>query len=80
MICAIYGMQKLTGVKNSRIFILPVVSIVLYLGLKMASSVLDHIEAGLKILPYNLWIPLFFVLPAVLFAVAWGRMKLGKEM
>lgn len=75
---AIYGMQKLMQVKNNRIFILPVTMIVLYLGLKMASSVLDHIDAGLKILPYNLWIPLFYVLPSILFVVAWYRQKAGK--
>ncbi|CUH96507.1 putative membrane protein [Propionispora sp. 2/2-37] len=75
---AIYGMQKLTRVKNSRIFILPVTLIVLYLGLKMASSVLDHIDTGLKVLPYNLWVPLFYVLPTILFVVAWCRQKLTK--
>lgn len=76
---AIYGMQKLTQVKNCRIFILPVAFIVLFLGLKMASSVVDHLDVGLKVLPYNLWIPLFFVLPSILFIVAWIRRKLGKE-
>ncbi len=76
---AIYGIQKLTRVKNSRVFILPIVVIVLYLGMKMASSVLDHIEAGLKVLPYNLWILLFLVLPGILFIVAWIRQKLGKK-
>lgn len=76
---AIYGMQKLTKVTNSRIFILPVVIITLYLGLHMASGVVDHIETGLKILPYNLWIPLFFLLPGILFIVAWARQKWGKS-
>lgn len=76
---AIYAIQKLTQVKNSRVFILPVVSIALYLGLKMASSVIDHIETGLKILPYNLWVPLFFVLPGILFIVAWIRQKIEKK-
>ena len=76
---AIYGIQKLTQVKNSRIFVLPVIVIVLYLGLNMASNVVEHIEIGLKVLPYNLWIPLFLVLPSILFVVAWIRQKLGKE-
>lgn len=76
---AIYAMQKLTGVQNSRIFILPATTVVLYLGLKMAASVLDHIETGLKVLPYNLWVPLFLVLPAILFVVAWARKLMGTE-
>lgn len=76
---AIYGIQKLTQVKNCRIFVLPVVVIVLYLGMTMASSVVDHIETGLKVLPYNLWIPLFFVLPCILLTVAWIRQKVGKK-
>lgn len=79
LFAAIYAIQKLTQVKNSRVFILPAVVIVLYLGLKMASSVIDHIEAGLKVLPYNLWIPLFLVLPSILFIVAWIRRKLGTK-
>jgi spore germination protein KB len=76
---AIYAIQKLTKVENCRVFIVPVVVIVLYLGMKMASSVIDHIEAGLKVLPYNLWIPLFLVLPVMLFIVTWIRQKLGKK-
>jgi len=76
---AIYGFQKLMHVKNNRIFIIPIVVIVLYLGLTMASSVVDHIDAGLKVLPYNLWIPLFLVLPSILFMVALIRRKWGKE-
>lgn len=79
LFAAIYAIQKLTQVKNSRVFILPVVVIVLYLGMTMASSVIDHLETGLKILPYNLWIPLFLVLPSILFIVTLIRKKLGKK-
>ncbi len=66
---AVYGMQKLLKAKSYRIFIIPVAAAVSYLGMTMADSVLEHSEVGLKILPFNLWIPLFYVLPILLFIV-----------
>ncbi len=73
LFAAIRGIQQLSYAKNSRVFILPAIVIVLYLGMNMAANAPEHIEAGLKILPYNLWILLFFVLPGILFIVAWIR-------
>lgn len=76
---AVRAIQKLTLVPNGRIFILPAGVIVLYLGMSMASNVSAHVEAGLKVLPYNLWVPLFLVLPTILFIVTLVRRKFGKN-
>ncbi|MBW7572010.1 GerAB/ArcD/ProY family transporter [Caproiciproducens faecalis] len=77
---AVYGMQKLLKTKSYKTFILPVTAAVAFLALTMARSVLEHFEAGLKILPYNLWVPLFYILPALLFiVVAIKRLKQVKQ-
>lgn len=77
--CAVYAIRKLTHVPNGHVFILPVAVIVYYLSLTMASSVVNHIQTGLKILPYNLWIPLFLVFPGILFIVATIKKKATKK-
>jgi spore germination protein KB len=76
---AVRGAQQLTYAKNSRIFILPVVFIAMYLGMTMASNTAEHIEAGLKILPYNLWIYIFIFLPILLLIVTWIRKKVKRS-
>lgn len=76
---AIRGMQQLTYAKNSRPFIIPTVLIVFYLGLQMARNASEHIEAGLKIMPYNLWVPLFIVMPMLLLAVTLIRNEVEKR-
>lgn len=73
------AIQQLTLVPNGRIFVLPVVLIGLYLGMTMASNVSAHIEAGLKIIPYNLLIPLFLILPGILFVVTIIRQQLKNK-
>ncbi|MBC2579445.1 endospore germination permease [Clostridium sp. DJ247] len=63
------AIQQLTAVANGRIFILPVLIIVLYLGVTMSSSVSSHIQSGLRIHPNLIPIMIYFVLPAILFMV-----------
>lgn len=76
---AIRGMQQLTYAKNSRTFIIPSVLTVFYLGLEMAKNGIEHIEAGLKILPYNLWMLLFIILPIILLIVSLIRNAIEKK-
>jgi len=76
---AIYGIQKLTKAKNSRHFIIPVAVIVIYIALTMATNVVDHLYVGLKILPFNLWLPLFYVLPVILLIVTLVRKKIKAQ-
>lgn len=75
---AVRAIQQLTLVPNGRIFVLPVAIIGLCLSMTMASSVSAHIETGLKIIPYSLSIPLYIVLPGVLFVVTLVRNKFKK--
>jgi spore germination protein KB len=76
---AIRGIQQLTYAKSSRTFIIPAVLIVFYLGLYMAKNSTEHIEAGLKIMPYNLWLPLFLILPIILLIVSLIRSGIEKR-
>ncbi|GFP74616.1 GerAB/ArcD/ProY family transporter [Clostridium fungisolvens] len=71
------GIQQLTYTKSHRIFVIPAAAIILYLGMSMASNSTEHIEAGLKIMPYNLWLLLFYILPIILFIVSLIRKKLS---
>jgi spore germination protein KB len=65
MFAVVRAIQKLTLVKNSRVFILPVAAIALYLGMTMSSNILVHIETSLKMIQYNLFVPLFIILPSI---------------
>ncbi|KZL89060.1 GerAB/ArcD/ProY family transporter [Clostridium magnum] len=76
LFAGVRAIQQLTLVTNGRIFVLPVAAIGLYLAMTMASNVSAHIEAGLKIIPYNLLIPLFLILPGILFIVTLIRQQL----
>lgn len=76
LFCAVRGIQLLVNTE-SKLVTIPLVAIsVLYIGANMASSSSEHIEVGLKVIPYNLWFPLFYVLPIVLFIVTIIRKKI----
>lgn len=79
MFAVVRAIQKLTLVKNSRVFILPVSAIALYLGMTMSSNILVHIETSLKMIQYNLFVPLFIILPSILFVVTLIRGKYRKN-
>lgn len=75
LFCAVRGIQLLVNTE-SKLVAIPLVAIsVLYLGANMASSSSEHIEVGLKVIPYNLWFPLFYIFPLVLFVVTMVRNK-----
>lgn len=75
LMTAILCIQKLTrSSTNSKIIIL-ISAIALWLGSSMAKNVSEHIFAGTKVLPYNLWIPLFLIIPGILLMVTWVRKK-----
>ncbi|WP_238884348.1 endospore germination permease [Clostridium sp. YIM B02551] len=78
--CAIKGVQKLLYTSNKNKTIIPVSLIVLYLGTNMAASGPEHIEVGVKIVPYNLWFPLFYVLPILLFVFILIKKALHKKV
>jgi spore germination protein KB len=63
------GIQQLTYTKNNRFFIIPIVITVFFVGMTMSSNISEHVEAGLKVLPYNLWMPLYIILPCLLLVI-----------
>jgi spore germination protein KB len=75
LMAAVLAIQKLTSSKSLRLPILIAAVITLWIGSNMARNVSDHIFVGTRILPYNLWIPLFIVIPAILLMVTWIRKK-----
>lgn len=78
--CAVKGVQQLLNTKNKNRTIIPVALIVLFLGTNMAASGPEHLEVGLKIVPYNLWLPLFYILPILLFAFILIKKVLHKKV
>jgi spore germination protein KB len=56
-----------------------VAAIALYLGMTMSSNILVHIETSLKMIQYNLFVPLFIILPSILFVVTLIRGKYRKN-
>ncbi|RXZ81683.1 spore gernimation protein [Paenibacillaceae bacterium] len=76
LMTAVLCIQKLTRAATSHIPILFATVTTFWIGSNMAKNVTEHIYAGTKVLPYNLWIPLFLVIPAVLLTVTWIRSKL----
>lgn len=79
LFAVVKAIQQLTLIKNGNISLLPVAIIGLYLAMTMGSSVSAHIETGLKIIPYSLSIPLYVILPGILFIVTLIRRKLAKR-
>ncbi|UZW15350.1 endospore germination permease [Clostridium pasteurianum] len=80
MFAAVRGIQQITPVKNSIIFILPVSIISLCWGIIMSPNISEHIEVAVKYFPYTLATPLFVVLPFILFIVSFIRTKKYKVM
>ncbi len=64
---AIRSIQILTLMQSSRIFILPVCGLQLFVGMTMTDNVIEHIMGvHMKILSPYVWVPMLFVLPGVL--------------
>ncbi|MDP4089273.1 MAG: endospore germination permease [Bacillota bacterium] len=77
--CAVRAIQILTFSKRNRKAILFVIIIVSYMGMNMAENSAEHLSTGLKIVPYSLWVPLFYVLPILLFIVTLLRKKIKSK-
>jgi len=75
LITAVLCIQKLTQAATPRWPILITAVITFWIGGNMADNVIDHIHSGIKILPLNLWIPMFLILPGILLMVTWMKKK-----
>lgn len=79
MFATVRGIQQLTLIRNNRVLIVPVALCILFIGMTMASSLQEHLEVGLKIYPWNLWLPMLLVLPTILLIVIWIRKTFVKR-
>ncbi|WP_276353319.1 GerAB/ArcD/ProY family transporter [Cohnella caldifontis] len=76
LLSVVLCVRRLTGAKSDRWIIPAAAAAAFFMGMTMADSFTDHLEAGFRNLPLQIWVPLFLVLPAAALAVA-GIRKLG---
>ena len=77
---AIYAIKQLTRLQSYRVLILPSIIIVLYIGMTVSKNVSEHIfYLALKIVTPYIWVPMFLILPAILFVVTWVKQKVIKR-
>ena len=79
MLAALEGIQQLTGMKDYRVLITPACIVALFLGMFMSKNISEHIYfTHMKILVPYIWVPMFLILPSILFIVTWFRQKVLK--
>ena len=66
---AIRGIQLLLKIKNRQKLIIPVTILLFYLGYSLSSNIQEHLKVAFEVFPYNLWIPLLWILPILLLLV-----------
>jgi spore germination protein KB len=65
----IRGVQILTNLQNSRVLIIPILMIILYLAVTAPNNIVEHIHGGFKILSVNFAAPVFLYIPALLWII-----------
>lgn len=74
MLAAVRGIQQLTNRKGYRVLVIPACAISLFLGMTMSKNISEHVyRHHFEILVPYVWLPLLFVLPAILLIVTWLR-------
>lgn len=69
MFFSIRAIQLLTKTENNRKIIIIVTLLAIMLGHSVSLNFQQHIQVAFDIFPYNLWLPLLWVLPILLFFV-----------
>ena len=69
MFFAIRGIQLLAKIKDRQKLIIPVAIVLFYLGYSLSSNIQEHLKVAFEVFPYNLWIPLLWILPILLLLV-----------
>ncbi|MCM3654387.1 GerAB/ArcD/ProY family transporter [Metabacillus litoralis] len=67
---AVIGMVDLFKLKNHKQMILPTGVILIILSMAIASDFTEHLEEGLKLIIYPLYIPFFVIIPLFMLVVA----------
>jgi spore germination protein KB len=76
---AVKGIQQLLRMEDYRKLVVPAVIIELFLGMTMSKNIAEHIYyQHIKILVPYIWVPMYLVLPTILFIVTWFRKKVFK--
>ncbi len=74
MFAAVRGFQQLTNMKSFRVFVIPSCILALILGMTMSKNIAEHVyRHHFEVLVPYVWVPLFLVLPTLLFIVTWLR-------
>ncbi|WP_308638345.1 GerAB/ArcD/ProY family transporter [Paenibacillus silvisoli] len=69
MFAAALAAHDLFRVQNYRLMVMPISLVVLFTSLTVAGNLTEHLEEGLKIVPYYLHLPLQFGIPIVLLLI-----------
>lgn len=70
MFAAVKGIQQLTHMKSYRVLVFPACAVSLLLGMTMSKNIAEHIyRQHFEIFVPYVWVPLLFVLPAILLIV-----------
>ena len=77
--CAVIGIVDLFKLKNHQQIVLPMGVILFFLSMVIASDFSEHIEEGLEIIMYPLYIPLFVIIPLIMLLVAMIRNRFKKK-
>lgn len=77
MFASVLIARDLFAMNNYKTVIFPVGLVVLASSLLMAGSLTEHLEEGLKIVPYYLHLPLQFIVPVALLVIGWIRRRAG---
>lgn len=76
MFAAVKGIQQLTNMKSSRVLVFPACAISLLLGMTMSKNIAEHVyRQHFELLVPYIWIPLLFVLPAILLIISLLRRR-----
>ncbi|WP_071394447.1 GerAB/ArcD/ProY family transporter [Bacillus tuaregi] len=69
MFFAMRSIQLLAKIENSRILIIPMLILSIYLGHSLSDNIQEHLQVAFAIFPYNLWLIFLWILPVILLIV-----------
>lgn len=77
MLAAALISRDLFRVDNYKTLIYPVGLVVIFSSILMAGSLTEHLQEGLKVVPYYLHLPFQFAIPIALLLIGWIRRRGG---
>lgn len=77
MLAAVLASRDLFRTENYKTLIFPVGLVVVFSSILMAGSLTEHLQEGLKVVPYYLHLPFQFAIPIALLLLGWLRRRGG---